>query len=179
MTTTHAKPVCSTDDTLKHLASPQATYNPKLAREVVVDGVFIRSTATSKPELLTGTGVFDREGHCKDFFQQVTALVSTAGCDKFWAQAAGAWAVAETHQGHISLCHVQAIIAQEWPLYFTGKSHCISQGKAIVFNTEKPLYFTGKSHCISHRKAIVFYREKLLYFIEKPLYFTGRSCCIS
>ena len=125
VTTTHAKPVCSTDDTLKHLASPQATYNPKLAREVVVDGVFIRSTATSKPELLTGTGVFDREGHCKDFFQQVTALVSTAGCDKFWAQAAGAWAVAETHQGHISLCHVQAIIAQEWPLYFTGKSHCI------------------------------------------------------
>ena len=107
------------DNTLKHLASPQVTYNPKLAREVVVDGVFIRSAATSKPELLTGTGVFDGEGHCKDFFQQVTALVGAAGCNKLWAQATRAWTVAETHQGHISACQVQTTIARS--------GHCILQ----------------------------------------------------
>ena len=150
------KPVCSTDDTLKHLASPQVTYNPKLAREVVVDGVFIRSTATSKPELLTGTGVFDGEGHCKDFFQQVTALVGTAGCDKLWAQSTGSWTVAETHQGHIFACQVQTTIARS--------GHCISQGEATVFHREKPLYFAQRSHCISHREATVFYRERPLYF---------------
>ena len=148
------------DNTLKHLASPQVTYNPKLAREVVVDGVFIRSAATSKPELLTGTGVFDGEGHCKDFFQQVTALVGAAGCNKLWAQATRAWTVAETHQGHISACQVQTTIARS--------GHCISQGEAIVFHTEttvfyreKPLYFTYRNHCTLQGEAIVFHREVL------------------
>ena len=55
------------------------------------------------------------------------------------------------------------------PLYFTGRSHCILQGEAIVFPIEKPLYFTGRSHCISHRETTLFYREK-------PLYFTGKYC---
>ena len=85
----------------KLAVSWQMTHNNKLAIQVVVDGVFIRSATTSEPELLSW--VFNGEGHSEDLLKQVHALVGAAGGDKLRTQATGARTVAATQGGIIAL----------------------------------------------------------------------------